>query len=109
LFSRIQIPLLTLPRKEWYIDVRDCGRLHVLGLTTPSLGGKRVWAAAGPWGWNQILGILRRHFPNVQVPEDFEGGEPDRQRIDSEVARELLGGWIGLEQSLVDLAKSLGY
>jgi hypothetical protein len=105
----LQLLFLTLSWKEWHVDVRDTARLHLLGLTTPSLGGKRILAAAGPWGWNEILGILRKHFPNVQVPEDFEGGEPDRQRIDSEVAREMLGGWIGLEQSVVDLAKSLGY
>ncbi|PCH34576.1 NAD(P)-binding protein [Wolfiporia cocos MD-104 SS10] len=96
---------------QWFIDVRDDGRLHVLALATPSLGGKRIWAAAEPFGWNKVLSILRKHFPHVKVPEDIPGpqGEPDPQRIDSTVAAEALGGWIGIEKSVVDTAKSLGF
>jgi nucleoside-diphosphate-sugar epimerase len=93
------------------VDVRDTGRLHVLALSAPPAGGKRFWAAAAPFGWNQVLGILRQHFPKAPIPKDLEAprGQPDRQKIDNKPAEQLLGGWISLERALVDLGRSLGY
>ncbi|KAF8482342.1 hypothetical protein JB92DRAFT_3034990 [Gautieria morchelliformis] len=85
---------------EWFVDVRDCSRLLFLALTTPSMGGKRYLV---------VYGIYRKHFPNAQVPEDIEGCEPWAQRLQFTESSEILGGWISLEQSLVDLGKSLGY
>ncbi|KZT27632.1 NAD(P)-binding protein [Neolentinus lepideus HHB14362 ss-1] len=96
---------------QWYIDVRDDGRLHVLALSDPSLGGKRIWAAAGPFSWNSIIRTLHKEFPWLQLPPEVPGaqGEPDRQKIDNSVATKALGGWISLEQSVVDTAKTLGF
>ncbi|OSX56520.1 hypothetical protein POSPLADRAFT_1159921 [Postia placenta MAD-698-R-SB12] len=96
---------------QWFIDVRDDGRLHVAALTNPSLSGKRIWGVAEPTGWNQILAILRKNFPDANVAPDLVGepGEPTKQKIENTVATEALGGWIGLEQSLVDTGKSLGF
>jgi len=94
---------------QWFIDVRDCARLHIISLTNPSLSGKRIWAAAEPFGWNAVLAILRKNFPGLKLPEDFENGGPDRQKVNSEPAKALLGGWISLEKSVVDFGKSLGY
>jgi len=96
-------------RGKWFVDVRDDGRLHVLALDQPEAAGKRIWAAAGPFGWNLLLSILRKHFPKVAVPEDQKEWTLSDQKIDSEVGRKLLGGWISLEDSVVDTAKSAGY
>jgi hypothetical protein len=104
-----QLLLLTLSWKGWHVDVRDCTGLHVIGLTTPTLGGETHLDRS------RHLGVEpdTRHLASVQVPEYFEDGEPDRQRIDGKVAREVLGGWIGLwirlEQSLIESVTSLGY
>ncbi|KAF8488265.1 hypothetical protein JB92DRAFT_3017535 [Gautieria morchelliformis] len=84
-------------------------RLLFLALTTPSMGGKRYLVVAKQFDWNQVYGIYRKHFPNAQVPEDIEGCEPWAQRLEFTESSEILGGWISLEQSLVDLGKSLGY
>ncbi|EED81801.1 predicted protein [Postia placenta Mad-698-R] len=98
-------------KSKWFIDVRDDGRLHIAALTNPSLSGKRIWGVAEPTGWNQILAILRKNFPDANVAPDLVGepGEPTKQKIENTVATEALGGWIGLEQSLVDTGKSLGF
>lgn len=84
--------------------------MHVEALTNPSLGGKRIWGVAAPFGWNQILAILRGKTSIANVPADVEGkqGEPDPQRIDNSVATEALGSWISLEQSVLDSVKSFG-
>jgi len=100
----------TVP-SQWYVDVRDDAKLHILGLTKPELGGERILAFAGPYGWNDLLHILRKNFPNVKVPEDttLESGKTCPQKVDSSLAEKVLGGWIPLEKSVVDTAKSFGY
>ncbi|KAF8511240.1 hypothetical protein JB92DRAFT_3097181 [Gautieria morchelliformis] len=56
-----------------------------------------------------VYGIYRKHFPKAQVPEDIEGSEPWAQELEFTESTELLGGWISLEKSVVDLGKGLGY
>ena len=73
------------------------------------MGGKRFFANAERFGWNQVFGIYRKNFPGTQIPEDLEEEEICTQEMDIKASTELLGGWISLEQSLVDLGKSLGY
>ncbi|KZO93502.1 NAD(P)-binding protein [Calocera viscosa TUFC12733] len=94
---------------QWYIDVRDDAQLHLLGMTKPELAGKRIWAAAGPFGWNAILQILKKNFPDVKIPDENPEWVLSPMKVDSEVGRKLLGGWISLEKSVVDTAKSIGY
>ncbi|CCM05598.1 uncharacterized protein FIBRA_07826 [Fibroporia radiculosa] len=96
---------------DWFVDVRDVARLHVLALTEPELSGRRLWATAAPFGWNEMFAIFRKHFPQVQVPEDIPGvqGEPAKFTIENEVGRKALGEWTSLEKSIVDTAKSIGY
>ncbi|KZO93922.1 NAD(P)-binding protein [Calocera viscosa TUFC12733] len=99
-------------RPQWYIDVRDAGQLHVLALTQSHLGGRRIFAAAGPIGMNKVLGALRKAFPSAELPDDVAGvlAEESKWKIDSELGREALGGkWISLEDTVVDTAKSAGY
>jgi len=87
---------------QWFVDVRDTARLHVLALTSPSLasGGVRVWAVAEPYTYNLILQALRKIYPSKKFPEDVEGLGRDLSRIDNKRASELLGGWRSLEESL---------
>ncbi|KZT58657.1 NAD(P)-binding protein [Calocera cornea HHB12733] len=107
--SGLFLPALT----EWYIDVRDCAKLHVLSLAGGALTGQRVWAAAGPFGWNQVLAILRKNFPAVadKIPGDVAASplEPCPWKIDNAPATKALGGWIGLEKSVVETARSVGF
>jgi hypothetical protein len=97
------------PLTEWFVDVRDTARLQFLAFTTPFMGGKRYLAAGEPFQWNQVYEIYRKDFPNAKVPEDFDEGGADVQKLDNSSSTEVLGGWISLEQSLVDLGKSLGF
>lgn len=56
-----------------------------------------------------IFAILRKHYPGVRVPGDMEDGGLNKQKIDTELAKELLGGWISLERSIMETAQRLGY
>lgn len=89
------------------MDVRDAGRLHALALTAPDAGGKRIWSAAGPFGWNQVLAVLRKACPKADLPEDAPNWVPSTDKIDSEYGRELLGGkWIALEETVLETIKT---
>lgn len=105
--------LLTFLTLAWHIDSRDCGKIHLECLLQPSLAGKRVLAANSPHGWNQVLAILRKHFPGVStMAADFEPeiGDTWNQKLDNALAKELVGGeFISVEKSVVDVGKCLGY
>ncbi|KZO93937.1 NAD(P)-binding protein [Calocera viscosa TUFC12733] len=96
-----------------FVDVRDCARLHVLALSDPSLMGRRIWAAGGPFNWNEVLSILRRNFPAHadEIPANIPGKphELDPWNIDNARGTKALGSWIILEKSVVDTAKSVGF
>jgi len=88
------------------VDVRDVAKIHYLGLVNDSMVGKRWWAVSEPFGWNKIYGILRKHSPGANIPDDYEGGETDRQLIDNSASTAILGGWIPLQKSIVDTVES---
>ncbi|KZO93926.1 NAD(P)-binding protein [Calocera viscosa TUFC12733] len=96
----------------YIVDIRDDAKLHVLALSEAEAGGKRILAVGNPHGWNEVLAILRKHFPNQPIPADRPASplDPCPWRADDSLPKKLLGGsWISLEQMLVDSAKSLGY
>ena len=87
---------------EWCVDVRDVAQLHLFALTLPSLaaGGTRIYAAAEPFNTNDVLHILRKIYPEKTFLPDVEGLGRDITRVDNRRAQVLLGGWIGLEESV---------
>lgn len=92
------------------MDVRDVGRLHTLSLTTPDAAGKRIWAAARPFSWNEVLALLRKHYPKTDLPEDNPKWTASTDKIDTEYGTKLLGGkWISLEESLPETIKTAGF
>jgi nucleoside-diphosphate-sugar epimerase len=87
---------------EWFVDVRDVGRLHLHALTSPSLsaGGARIWAVAEPFNTNDVLHILRKLYPGKSFLPDVEGLGRDLTHIDNKRGTELLGSWLGLEEGV---------
>ncbi|KII91604.1 hypothetical protein PLICRDRAFT_135934 [Plicaturopsis crispa FD-325 SS-3] len=95
---------------QYFVDVRDVARLHLAGLTLPSTGapGYRLWAAAAPFTWGQVLDTLRALRPDAGLPDSFPWAvKTNLSHIDNSRTTALLGelgrgGWIGLEESLRD-------
>ncbi|KII83904.1 hypothetical protein PLICRDRAFT_118643 [Plicaturopsis crispa FD-325 SS-3] len=93
---------------QWFVDVRDTARLHVAALTLPSTDapGYRLWGAAEPFTWNQLLGIVRKLRPDRDLPEHFAWETtPNLSKIDNARSTALLKelgreGWIGIEESV---------
>jgi len=79
-------------------------RIHYLGLVSEETAGKRLFAFAHPWGPNPMFALLRKHYPNARIPEDWEGGEADKQIWDVSASTALIGKWIPLETSILATA-----
>jgi len=55
-----------------------------------------------------MFSILRKHFPEADVPADWEGGDADKQKWDNSESTALLGGeWISLEKAVLDTVSSV--
>ncbi|KAH8698927.1 cinnamoyl-CoA reductase [Talaromyces proteolyticus] len=102
---------------QWYVNVVDVARVHVIGLLHPEVKSERLFAFASPFTWNEVVGILRKLRPeNTGITNPPENELPDSSDIvPSKRAESLLKsffgrpGWVGLEESIQDGIDSLGY
>ena len=100
---------------QYYINVADDARLHIIALTAPDVVSERIFGFAGTFHWNQILEMMRRAVPEgVTVPEDIDDDRRDLSEIVPRArAEELLKvycgrkGWVGLEESVREHCTSL--
>ncbi|PYH78998.1 putative aldehyde reductase [Aspergillus uvarum CBS 121591] len=94
---------------HWYVDVEDTARLHVVALLDPSVQSERIFAAAAPFNWAEVITILRELRPeNNRIPDAYD---PVREKFDlvpTKRAEDLLKsfygrpGWTSLRESLVN-------
>jgi hypothetical protein len=91
---------------EYYIDVDDTGRLHVAAAIFDHVKDQRIFGFAGRFNWDQVLDILRKHYPEKTFPENFSGGEDATEIEPRDKAEQLLKdlgrpGWTSLEDSII--------
>ncbi|KAM0244213.1 hypothetical protein ACHAP5_006425 [Fusarium lateritium] len=91
---------------QYYIDVDDTGRLHVATALFDHLKDQRIFGFAGRFNWDEILGIMRKHYPDREFPDNFSGGRDANEIKPAEKAEQLLKdmgrpGWTSLEDSIV--------
>ncbi|KAE8165705.1 NAD(P)-binding protein [Aspergillus tamarii] len=93
---------------QWYVDVEDTARLHVIGLLDPDVQSERLFACAGPYTWTQVLNIMRKLRPDCSAIPDVQEEENIRhfEVVPSKRAEKLIQafyhrpGWTSLEESL---------
>lgn len=98
------------PFPEWFVNVEDCTRLHVVALVNPDVNGERIFAFATPFNWTDIVKILRKLRPNIDLipdPPPNEGRDLSDvilSRRAEQLLRDFLGrsGWVSLEDSIAD-------
>jgi len=104
-------PFAAVP--SFYVDVKDTARIHLAALIEPDVQNERLWALAGTFTLNQILGIWREAFPNRSLPADYEGlSVPTQIKVDTSRELELLKrqgrpGWVSLKDSVLEQVKGL--
>jgi len=90
---------------QYFVDVRDTARLHVIALIDPSCNGHRLFAFAAPFNWNDVLAIFRKQNPSKTFAQDIEGLGRDLSEIPNDDAEALLKkhygkGFTSLEEVL---------
>ncbi|OQO01855.1 hypothetical protein B0A48_12328 [Cryoendolithus antarcticus] len=89
---------------QWFINVDDDAKLHVAALLDSEAAGKRLFAFAAPFTWNDVLAILRKLEPGKKLVGDRDMGE-DLSEVPNGEAEALLKkhyghGWTGLEETI---------
>lgn len=93
--------------------MKDVGRLHVAALLSESVRNERIYAAAAPFSWNQVLAILRKLYPSKNIPDDIEGSKLSIMVYPSKRGEQLLQdifgleGWVSLERTVAENVKDL--
>jgi len=96
--------LATMP-PQYFINVRDDAKLHVIALADTECNGERVFAFAAPYTWNSLLAVLRKLEPGKDFGEEKEMGEDRSVIVPKERAEELLRkhyghGFTGWEETI---------
>ncbi|QPC62863.1 hypothetical protein HYE67_005094 [Fusarium culmorum] len=91
---------------QYFIDVDDTGRLHVAAAIFDHVKDQRIFGFAGRFNWNQVLDILRKHYPEKTFPENFADGEDANEIEPRDKAEQLLKdlgrpGWTSLEDAII--------
>ncbi|KAJ5388985.1 3-beta hydroxysteroid dehydrogenase/isomerase [Penicillium cataractarum] len=92
----------------WFVDVVDTARLHAIALFCPNVKSERLFAAATPFVWKEIIDILRQIQPNnTTIPnppseEDPTVGEVKPAIRAAKLLYEYFGqsSWTSIEKSL---------
>ena len=90
---------------QYFVNVRDCAKVHVAALLDPKQAGKRLFACAARFDWNDTLKILRELRPGVEIRGDFDELGSHGSVLPNGEAEELLRkwyghGWTGLEETV---------
>lgn len=97
---------------QWFVNVADTARLHVAGLLDPECNGKRIFAFAAPFNFNEILAVLRKQNPGKEFIADAPGLGHDICVVPNEEAEGLLRKWFqkgfsGLEETVKQNSQGL--
>jgi hypothetical protein len=87
--------------------VVDTARLHVAALLDPSVNGQRIFGLVQEFNWTDVLRILRKLRPELELPKDPESEGRDLTEVVPKAKAEKLlqdffgqPGWTSLEDSL---------
>jgi len=100
----------TLP-SQGFVDVRDVAKAHVESMEREEAGGQRFLTTSDMFGWQEVVDILRKAFPERKgkIVEGNPGEDyKTKHRISNEQAEKVLGiSFIPLEKSILDTAQYL--
>ena len=96
--------MLTNLPPQYFINVRDDAKLHVIALIDPACNGERILGFAEPFTLNRVLALLRKLYPGRDFGEDKDMGEDICEVANAEV-EELLRkhyghGFTGFEETI---------
>ncbi|QKX61985.1 uncharacterized protein TRUGW13939_09141 [Talaromyces rugulosus] len=92
---------------QYYIDVRDCARLHVAALLDTSIKDERIFGFVHEFNWTDVITLLRALRPdNKLIPDPPTNERRDRSLVKSKVRAEQIlhffsgRAWTGFNASV---------
>ncbi|KAL6453251.1 GRP2 putative NADPH-dependent methylglyoxal reductase GRP2 [Candida maltosa Xu316] len=95
-----------------YISVNDIAKVQVYAIETDELVGKRLLMTNGYFSCQQILDIVNKHFPELNLPKGTPGTEEEDfkklARVNNDTTRKLLPWeFESIESIVVDTVKQI--
>lgn len=96
---------------QYYVNVQDDAKIHVGALLFGDVSNERLFSWAHPYNWNDMLAILRKHYPQQKFLDDDPNLGRDLSQVSNQRAEEILKrlsgtGWVSLEDSILDATSS---
>lgn len=91
---------------QYQVDIRDIARLHLAGLTSPSVQNERIMGfGPGTFNFNTLVRTMRTFDPQRELPAEMEDPGEDLSTVVQDRTVEILRGlgregWTSMEQSL---------
>lgn len=95
------------PAPKAYVDVRDVAEAHIKALEIEEAKGKRFLNCGGGFTWEEVVDVLRRHYPGKKFPENPVEKGP-AYGFNNKQSIEVLGiNYISLEDTVLETVKSV--
>ena len=91
---------------QYQVDIKDIARLHLAGLTRPSVQNERIMGfGPGAFNFNTLVRVMRKLDPQRELPAEMEDPGEDLSTVVQDRTVEILrgfgkDGWTSMEQSL---------
>ncbi|XP_015573868.1 phenylacetaldehyde reductase-like [Ricinus communis] len=99
----------TYPNDNYrFVDIRDVGNAHIQAFERPSASG-RYCLVASVTHFSEVLNIVRKHYPSLQLPEKCVDEKPfvSKYEVSNEKAKTLGIDFTPLEVTVKDTIESL--
>lgn len=99
---------MTLICLEYFIDVRDDAKLHIVALVNPDVQNERIFAFAETYTRHQLFTIIKEARPNAKIEAVPESNDRDLSEVTERSRAVALLGWFGkdgftsLKESVID-------
>ncbi|KAF3916409.1 Dihydroflavonol-4-reductase [Orbilia brochopaga] len=95
------------PAPKAYVDVRDVAEAHIKALEVEEAKGKRFLNCGGGFSWEEVVDVMRQHYPGKKFPEKT-GEKVASYGFDNSQSVKVLGiKYISLEDTVLETVKSV--
>jgi hypothetical protein len=84
--------------KVYGIDVKEVALMHIAAVLDPDVKSRRIHVWGRLYTWNQVLGAMRKLFPQRTFVDDISSKETMKMTVDQTLALSLLKKWGGQDE-----------
>jgi nucleoside-diphosphate-sugar epimerase len=90
---------------QYYINVEDNAKLHIIAATDPEVVSERIFTFAGPYNFQDVLDVSKKLYPNRKFDDIPDEGRDLSVVLPAKRAEDLLKahyghGWTSFEETI---------